>query len=77
MLSELTLTGQSLSGFTECYWSSSEAALQEIKEAGLEVVNYAGAESFTGGMEVLLEQLATDNPDAYENVVQMAAETSE
>jgi hypothetical protein len=28
-------------------------------------------------MGVILEQLATDNPDAYENVVQMAAETSE
>ena len=77
MLNEHTFAGQGLSGFTECYWSTSEAALQEIKEAGLEVVNYAGAESFAGGMGVLLEQLATDNPEAYENIVQMAAETSE
>jgi SAM-dependent methyltransferase len=77
MLSEHTFAGQNLSGFTECFWSTSEVALQEIKEAGLEVVNYAGAESFAGGMGVLLEQLATDNPEAYENVVQMAAETSE
>lgn len=77
MLIEHTFAGQSLSGFTECYWSTSEAALQEIKEADLEVLSYAGAESFAGGMGVLLKQLATDNLEAYENIVQMAAETSE
>lgn len=77
MLNEHTFAGQSLSGFTECYWSTSEAALQEIKEADLEVLSYAGAESFAGGMGVLLEQLATDNPEAYENIVQMTTETSE
>jgi S-adenosylmethionine-dependent methyltransferase len=77
MLSEHTFTGQSLSGFTECYWSTPEAAFQEIKLAGLEVVNYAGVESFANGMGVLLERLAVDNPEAYENIVQVAAETCE
>jgi S-adenosylmethionine-dependent methyltransferase len=77
MLSEHTFAGQSLSGFTECYWSTSEAALQEIKGSGLEVLSYAGAESFAGGMGVLLDQLAIDSPEAYENVVQVAAEASE
>jgi ubiquinone/menaquinone biosynthesis C-methylase UbiE len=77
MLKEQTFVGQSLSGFTECYWSTPEAALHEIKEAGLEIVNYIGAEGFAGGMGILLEQLATEIPEAYENVVQIAAETSE
>jgi S-adenosylmethionine-dependent methyltransferase len=77
MLEEHTFAGQSLSGFTECYWSTSEAALQEIEQAGYEVLSYAGAESFAGGMGTALAQLATDNPEAYENVVQIAAETSE
>lgn len=77
MLSEHTFAGQSLPGFTECYWSTSEDALQEIKEAGFEVLSYAGAESFASGMGVLLEKLATENSEAYENIVQMAAETSE
>jgi S-adenosylmethionine-dependent methyltransferase len=77
MLNEHTFTGQSLSGFTECYWSTSEAALQEIKEADLDVLSYAGAESFASGMGVFLEQLATENLEAYENIAQMAAETSE
>lgn len=77
MLREHTFEGESLSGFTECYWSTPKAALREIKKAGLEVVNYAGAESFAGGMGVLLESLATDNPEAYESIVQVAAETCE
>jgi S-adenosylmethionine-dependent methyltransferase len=77
MLEEKSFPGQSLSGFTECYWSTPEAALQEIREAGLEVVSYIGAEGFAGGMRMQLEQLATEVPKAYENVLRMAAETSE
>jgi len=77
MLSEHTFTGQSLSDFTECYWSTPEAALVEVGKAGLEVISYAGAESFAGGMGSLLEKLAVDNRDAYENIVKVAAETCE
>jgi S-adenosylmethionine-dependent methyltransferase len=77
MLSERTFTGQSLSNFTECYWSTPEAALGEVKKARLEVISYAGAEGFVGGMGPLLERLAADNPEAYANVVQVAAETCE
>ena len=77
MLREHTFTEQSLSGFTECYWSTSEAALHETKEAGFEVLSYAGVEGFAAGMGMMLEQLVTDSPEAYENIVQMAAETCE
>jgi len=77
MLSEHTFTGQSLSGFTECYWSTPDAALHEVKEADLEVISYAGVESFAGGMGILIERLAIDNPEAYENIVKVAAEMSE
>jgi 2-polyprenyl-3-methyl-5-hydroxy-6-metoxy-1,4-benzoquinol methylase len=77
MLSEHTFTGQSLAGFTECYWATPEAALHEIERAGLEVISYAGAESFAGGMGPLLERLSVDNPEAYANVVQVAAEMCE
>jgi S-adenosylmethionine-dependent methyltransferase len=77
MLDEHTFAGQSLSGFTESHWSTPEAALQEIQAAGLELVSRAGAESFAGGMLPLLEQLQAENPAAYANVVQVAAETCE
>ncbi len=76
MLREQSFVGQSLSGFTECYWSTPEIARNEINEAGLEVVDYIGAEGFAGGMRILLERLAAEIPEAYENVVQMAVETS-
>lgn len=77
MLGERTFTGQSLSGFTECYWSTPDVAFSEIKEAGLNIVSYAGAESFANGMGTLLEKLAEENPEAYDNLVTVAAETCE
>jgi S-adenosylmethionine-dependent methyltransferase len=77
MLTERTFKGQSLVGFTECYWSTPEIALREVQKAGLDIVSYAGAEGFVGGLGPLLEQLAMNDPDAYANVVQVAAETCE
>jgi ubiquinone/menaquinone biosynthesis C-methylase UbiE len=77
MLGERIFSGQSLKNFPECYWSTSEVALAEVKNAGFDVVGYAGAESFANGMGSLLERLATENPEAYRNVVQVAAETCE
>jgi hypothetical protein len=77
MLSERTFTGQSLKTFPECYWSTPEVALSEVKKAGLDIVAYAGVESFANGMGSLLERLAADNPEAYANVVEVAAETCE
>ena len=77
LLYELTFEGQALSDFTECYWSTPEAALQEIQKAGFKVISYAGAEGFAGGLRPLLEKLSTEDPEAYTNVVQFAAETCE
>jgi ubiquinone/menaquinone biosynthesis C-methylase UbiE len=77
MLGERTFTGQNLSGFTECYWSTPEVAFGEVQEADLDIISYAGAESFTNGMGSLLERLAAENPEAYANVVAVAAETGE
>jgi hypothetical protein len=51
--------------------------LQEVQASGLEVLSYAGAESFLGGMGSLLENLKRENPIAYANIVQVAAETCE
>lgn len=77
MLGERTFRGRSLKNFPEGYWSTPEIALSEVKWAGLEVVSYAGAESFVNGMGSLLEKLSADNPEAYANVVEVAAETCE
>ena len=77
MLGENTFEDQELSGFTECHWSNPEIAGKEIREAGLRIVNYAGVEGFVGGMAPLLESLRMNEPAAYENVVEFAAETSE
>ena len=77
MLNEQTFVGRQLTGFTESYWSTPEIALAEVKRAGLEVVSYAAAEGFVAGMRPLIERLAAERPDAYENVVAIAVATCE
>ena len=77
MLGEKTFEGRELSGFTECHWSNPEIAGKEIEDVGLRIVSYAGVESFVGGMAPLLESLRKNEPSAYDNVVEFAAETSE
>ena len=77
MLEAQDFLSRDLSGFTECHWSTPDAAQREIREAGLEIVSYAGAESFASGMGLLLEKLIRDDPQAYENILQVAAETCE
>jgi ubiquinone/menaquinone biosynthesis C-methylase UbiE len=55
--------------------STPHTALAEVEAAQLEVLSYAGAEGFAGGMKPLLEKLAADHPKAYENVMRLAVET--
>jgi S-adenosylmethionine-dependent methyltransferase len=77
MRGEKQFPASAVSGFTECYWSTPPIAFQEIEQAGLHVVNYAGAEGCVGGMEWQMRELAETRPQAYENVTQFAVETSD
>jgi len=77
LLGELVWKGKELSGFTECYWSTPPDALAEVQKAGFEVVTYAGAEGFANRMAPQLQKLMSEIPEAYDNVVKVAAETSE
>ena len=77
MLGEQAFEDHELSGFTECHWSNPDIASEEIQDAGLRIISRAGAEGFLGGMAPLYESLRKDEPEAYENVLEFAAETSE
>jgi S-adenosylmethionine-dependent methyltransferase len=77
MLKDKIFEGQTLKGFTECYWSTPEIARAEIRSAGFKLISYAGAEGFTGGMHELIEELYVENPEAYANVLKVALETCE
>ena len=57
--------------------STPTVALEEVSAIGFEVVTYAGVEGFAGGMKVILEKLAVEQPEAYANIVQFAVETCE
>jgi 2-polyprenyl-3-methyl-5-hydroxy-6-metoxy-1,4-benzoquinol methylase len=65
------------SGLDIWYMSTPQVATEELHQAGFDVVSYAGAESFTAGMRVLMNELATRSPKAHQEVVRLAAETSE
>lgn len=77
MLDEHTFVGESPYSFTESYWSTPKVALQEVKNAGLEIISYAGAESFASGMGGVLKKVARDELEAYNNIVEVAAEMCE
>jgi ubiquinone/menaquinone biosynthesis C-methylase UbiE len=77
MLGERSFPGRRLSNCVESYWSTPEIAFAEVEAAGFDILSHAGAESFANGMGVLLEKLAANQPDAYANVVEVAADTCE
>jgi len=75
MLGELTFTRE-LEGFTESYWATPESAAAELRAAGFHIVNYIGPEGLAGGMRPLVEKLAAEDSAGYQNLVEIAAETS-
>ena len=77
LLGERTFEDHERPNFTECHWSNPDIAREELLDAGLRIVSYSGAEGFLEGMAPLLEVLRTNEPEAFENVLEFAAETSE
>lgn len=75
MLGELTFQRE-LQGFTESYWATPESAAAELRAAGFHIVTYIGPEGLAGGMRPLVEQLAAGDDAAYQNLLEIAAETS-
>jgi len=67
----------SLSGFTDCYWTTPPDASAEIERARFTVLGYAGAESFLAGMAGILGQIKESNRQRYERIVALAAEMAE
>jgi ubiquinone/menaquinone biosynthesis C-methylase UbiE len=59
------------------YWSNPDLAREELAEAGFQTLGYAGAEGFAGGMQPIINQLAKENPRAYDEVLKAAVESSE
>ncbi len=77
LLGETNFEDHERPNFTECHWSNPEIAGNELRDAGLRIVSYAGAQGFVGGMAPLFESLRENEPEAYENVLEFAPETSE
>ncbi len=76
LLGEKSFRG-SLRGFTESYWTTPEIALREVASVGFEVISYAGAEGFAGGMRPMIERIIAERPEVLTNLQMMAGETCE
>lgn len=63
--------------FTQTYFTTPPKALEEIEKSGLQLVSYAGAESYLSGMHVELSNLANYMPEVYANYVDKACEYAE
>jgi len=63
--------------FTEAAFLTPPQILTELDRAGLTLVSYAGAEGFASGMLDELGRMAEQTPEAYANVLRLAAETCE
>ncbi|MFO8033721.1 MAG: class I SAM-dependent methyltransferase [Candidatus Bipolaricaulota bacterium] len=63
--------------FTEAVFLTPPQILAELDQAGLALVSYAAAEGFATGMFDALGRMAEQAPEAYANVLRLAAETCE
>jgi len=76
MLGEVSLEG-SFENFTECYWSTPPLATLEMESVGFTVIAQAGCEAFASGMKPAVRRMAAEQPEAYENVLDMVTQTCE
>lgn len=63
--------------FTEAAFLTPPQAIAELRAAGFAVDTYAGVEGFAAGMLDEVEKMAAEDPQAYEIVLRLAAETSD
>ena len=61
--------------FTEAAFLTPPQAMDELRSAGFSVETRAGVEGFAAGMIQEVSDLATSNPDAYQTILRLAAET--
>jgi S-adenosylmethionine-dependent methyltransferase len=77
LLTGATFAGaRACSGFTECHWSTPDAARAEIEDAGFAVLEEVGAEGFAGGLRNEVAAIAKTDPALFERVIAFAALTS-
>lgn len=58
--------------FTSTYFTTPPLALEEINEAGFEIISYAGAESFLSGLGTQVSNLHRYMPGVYKNYLEIA-----
>ncbi len=63
--------------FTATFFTTPVQALEEVRDAGFNIISYAGAESYLSGLNMQMNNLKKEMPEAYENYLQKASEYCE
>lgn len=63
--------------FTESYFTTPPIALEEVSCSGLNLISYAGAESFLSGIAYYMTKHYLENKKIYLNLLKVAAEKCE
>lgn len=63
--------------FTDSYFTTPDEAIKEVMESGLDIISYAGAESFLSGMTNKVTEHYLNNKEVYLNLLKVAAEKCE
>ena len=63
--------------FTKVFFTLPEDAKEEIERSDLDLISYAGAESFISGMHLEMRRLKDQSEDLYNKFVKMAVECCE
>lgn len=63
--------------FTTTFFTTPVMALEEVREAGFNIISYAGAESFISGLNMQMNYLYKEMPEIYKNYLQKAPEYCE
>jgi 2-polyprenyl-3-methyl-5-hydroxy-6-metoxy-1,4-benzoquinol methylase len=71
------LSFSSEESFTATFFTIPPLALEEVREAGFEIISYAGAESFLSGLNLQMKNLKESLPEVYENYMKAAADFCE
>lgn len=63
--------------FNKIYFTTSKIAIEELKDSGLNLISYAGAESFLSGQWYQIIKYYFENKQIYMNLLKAATETCE
>lgn len=62
--------------FTEWFSTTPPKMIEELEDAGFEVIHQVGCEAFASGMKPAIRRIAEEQPEAYQNILRLIPEAA-